>query len=85
MSDEQDQALLTEIVERQKTLQAELADFTKGQAQALEKYARSDIAYRDQLESYRKEQEATAIGRKVAMAIRLVALLLLLFIAYRIH
>ena len=85
MSDEQNQALLTEIIERQKALQAEMADFIGAQAQALEKYAHSDIAYRDQLESYRKEQEATATGRTVAVAIRLVALLLLLFIAYRIH
>lgn len=92
MSDEQDRALLMDIAERQKAIQVEVANLIAGHTQALEQYATSDMAYRKlldeyqvQLENYRKDQEALVASRHLAMLIRLIALLLLLFIAYRLY
>lgn len=52
---------------------------------ALEQHALSETAYRKQLDAYQVQLENYHAGRKIAMFIRLIALLLLLFIAYRLY
>ncbi len=84
MTDVDYKSLLVEIAGRQKTIQSELAGLASAQAAALEKYENSDKVYREQLERYDKEQTAGAAGRKLATAIRLLAVFLLAFIAYRV-
>ena len=84
MTDVDNKALLVEIAERQKAIQDELTGLASAQAAALDKYESSDNIYREQLERYDKEQAAGAAGRKLAIAVRLLAVLLLAFIAYRV-
>jgi hypothetical protein len=113
VNEEQNRVLLMEVAERQKEMQVVLTGLVAAHAQALERYANSDAAYRKhlensdlayrmhlensdvayrkqldayeaQLEMYRKEQGAIPAGRKLAMAMRVIAVLLLLFIAYRV-
>ena len=82
MTDADNKELLVEIAERQKAIQNELAGLASAQAAALQKYENSDNIYREQLERYGREQAAGAAGRKLAIAVRLLAVLLLAFIAY---
>ena len=84
MTDVTSEALLVEIAERQKAIQIELKGLASAQTAALAKYENSDNVYRKQLERYGKEQAAGAAGRNLAIALRLLAVLLLAFIAYRV-
>ncbi len=78
------EALLLEIAERQKVIQKELAGLASAQTAALEKYENSDNLYKEQLKRYDKELSEEATGRYLAIFLRIMAVLLLAYIAYRI-
>ena len=84
MSDVDNKALLMEIAKRQNSIIEVLEGLAKAQEAAQEKYADSDKAYREQLERNDKDQAACAGCKKVAIAVCLLALLLLAYIAYRV-
>jgi hypothetical protein len=84
VSFDEDHSLLADIAERQKALQAQLAAMAADQAELLETYTKSNAVYRAQAEQYEREQRSMRLSKAVANGIRLFALLLLAFIAYRV-
>ena len=75
------ETLLAEAVERLRAVEAQLTELSAGQAAALEKYAASDNAYREELKRYGAEGTAVRAGQ---ILYRVFAILLLIYIAFQV-
>ena len=83
MTDEQAR-LLTEVAARLQTVEQRLASFEAAQDAALKQYGASDAAYRAELSTYHKEGNNISRARSLATVLRVVTVILLLYIAYRV-
>ena len=84
MDNEDQNVLLLDIAERQKAIAANVKELIVGLNAATEKYAATDAVYREELDRYRKTNDAFSLGGKIVLAIRLLGLVLLAFIAYTV-
>ena len=75
------EAMLAEAVERLRAVEAQLTELSAGQAAALERYAASDSAYREELKRYGADGTAARAGQTL---FRVSAILLLMYIAFQV-
>jgi hypothetical protein len=77
-------ALLLDIAERQKALQSPLGAMAAEQARALENYEKNDAKYQERSALYEKAENEVRVTRTFAKWARVIALVLLAYIAYRV-
>lgn len=84
MTQEESLSLLRSVVERQQSIEQRLSAIEAAAHQTWKKYEESDTAYREELSNYRQEGHGLAVGRTVSFLFRLLMLLMLVYIAYRV-
>jgi hypothetical protein len=75
---------LTEVATRLHVIEQRLTTLEAAQDAALKQYAVSDAAYREELSEYRAERGQFSRARSLAMVLRVVGVMLLVYIAYRV-
>ena len=76
--------LLRELSERQESIDRRLSAIEAAHLETWRKYEAADAGYRSELSGYKQELVAHALGRNLSAAARIVILLLLLYVAYRV-
>jgi hypothetical protein len=76
--------LLRELAERQESIERRLSAIEAAHLETWRKYDAADAGYRNELSGYKQELVTHALGRNLSAAARIVLLLLLLYVAYRV-
>ena len=84
MNEEETHSLLREVAEHQQSIERRLSAIEVAQHETWKKYEASDAAYREELSNYQQERTGLALGRTLGAVVRLLILLLLVYIAYRV-
>ena len=79
-----EQSQLRSIADRLESIESRLSAIETAGHEALQSHKVTDAEYRKELSNYRDEDGKLAYGRAVALVARILVLLLVVYIAYRV-
>ena len=77
-------ALLRELIDGQRAIQEQVRSMGSAQVETWSRYEAADKAYRQELANYYAEVRGHAIGRRLGLALRVLMLAVLVYIAWRV-